>query len=250
MRKTLFLLFSLLLLALLFLPAAAKNTAVIDKAGLLTADEETALQSTLLSPKEDTLFFVVTDYGDEAPTNREIISLCGFSKEDPAVILAVRRSGGEYFYDLYTFGAADKWFTNGDVDDLLDDTAVYGNLKNGRVFDGSAAFLRLANSICINGEKRLAEKEAKKEAGRPLRAVLFGILSAAAVGGGATLGVFLFYRRKIHGEIYPLDRYAKLNLTVSKDIFVGRTVTRVRVQSSSSSGGSSGGFSGGHRGGR
>ena len=62
--------------------------------------------------------------------------------------------------------------------------------------------------------------------------------------------IFLSYRKKRHGESYPLSRYANLQLTESVDHFVGSFVTRVRIQSNSGSsgGGGGGGFSGGSRG--
>ena len=62
--------------------------------------------------------------------------------------------------------------------------------------------------------------------------------------------LFLSYRKKRHGESYPLSRYANLQLTESVDHFVGSFVTRVRIQSNSGSsgGGGGGGFSGGSRG--
>ena len=79
-------------------------------------------------------------------------------------------------------------------------------------------------------------------------AATIGVVVGLLAGGGAVLGVFLYYRKKQHGESYPLDRYAKLQLTEAEDRFVGSFVTRTRVQSSSSGGG--GGSHGGHRGGR
>ena len=80
-------------------------------------------------------------------------------------------------------------------------------------------------------------------------AVILGVVLGALAGGGAVLGVFLYYRKKQHGDSYPLDRYAKLHLTDAQDRFVGSYITRTRVQSNSGGGGG-GGSRGGHRGGR
>ena len=41
------------------------------------------------------------------------------------------------------------------------------------------------------------------------------------------------YKRGLTAPIYPIDSYTRLNLISSNDIFLNRTVTRVRVQSSS-----------------
>ena len=64
--------------------------------------------------------------------------------------------------------------------------------------------------------------------------ILFCVLSGVLAGGFTALGVALSYRRKKRGSSYPLDRYAKLNLTLREDRFVGSFVTRTRIQSNNS----------------
>ena len=64
-----------------------------------------------------------------------------------------------------------------------------------------------------------------------LIAVAAGILVAAFV-----CGIIIYkYKKKLKSPIYPLDRYANLNLNTfaSSDIFIGKSVTRVRVNNSS-----------------
>lgn len=40
------------------------------------------------------------------------------------------------------------------------------------------------------------------------------------------------YKTKLKSPIYPIDRYARLDLNAWRDDFIGSTVTRVRVSSS------------------
>ncbi len=39
------------------------------------------------------------------------------------------------------------------------------------------------------------------------------------------------YKKKLKAPIYPIDKYASLSLSVSRDDFIGSTVTKVRVAS-------------------
>ena len=170
-------------------------------------------------------------------------------ESDSAVVLVVRVVGraADYYYDMYCFGEADEMFSDADVDRILDDPTVYASLKRGLVQEGAPRFF----SLCAEVIEGYYAKLDKAEKMKPLWSVVFGVATGVLVGGGSVLGVVLFYRKRKHGETYPLDRYAKLSLTHREDRFVGSFVTRTRVQSSSSSGGGSGGGGGGgRRGGR
>ncbi len=56
-----------------------------------------------------------------------------------------------------------------------------------------------------------------------------GLLFGALAGGIAALCVFLSYKNKVHGSTYPLEEFSKLNLTASKDNFITKNVTVVRI---------------------
>lgn len=254
MKKTLFFVLTLLLLSACVLPAfaAAPTVKVIDNANRLTAEEEGVLQTALTDSKNDVLYFVVTDASRRTtyPSDQTVINTCGFSNTDAAVVLWIYHDGTQYRYDMYKFGRANDLISKTAVNNILDDSDVYDNLKGGRMAAGARAFLTAAD-----GEyTKAVEKEARREATRVPRSIGVGLLVGAVAGGIAVLIVVIVYHRKQHGEIYPLDRYARLDLTVCQDRFIGSYVTRVRVNnSSSSSGGRSGGgggFSGGHAGGR
>ena len=127
------------------------------------------------------------------------------------------------------------------------DNYFYQNLKGARFEAGIRSFFSLSADVLQDHYEKLAAREARA----PLVAVIVGLIAAAVVGSGSVLGVFLYYRKKRHGETYPLDRYARLQLTAREDRFVGSFVTRTRIQrnNGSRSGGSRSG-GGGRRGGR
>lgn len=230
--------------------AAASPVTVIDACGILSDGERDSV-ATLPDGEavaDGVRYYFVTylsDYAEDYPTNDEVIRICGFSPNEPSVVLVfriyARGNTVSYYYDMYTFNGAEDMISNAKVDEILDDPEVYNNLKAGNAAAGAARFFLLANRACVHHLKMRVPK-----------AILTGVIVGVLVGGGAALTVFLLYRRKRHGESYPLDRYARLSLSSSSDVFVGKSVTRVRVQSSSSSSGgrSGGGHSGGHRGGR
>ena len=49
----------------------------------------------------------------------------------------------------------------------------------------------------------------------------------------AVVIVVVRYKRKLKSPIYPINRYATLSLNACQDNFIGSTVTKVRVSSSS-----------------
>jgi uncharacterized membrane protein YgcG len=120
---------------------------------------------------------------------------------------------------------------------MLDAPDVKSNIKSGRLAAGVEAFAK------------------KTERAMAAPWVLIALISIAAglfVATLACVSVRAKYRMKRRPTNYPLDKYAKMELTDSSDEFITSRVS-VRVVSSSGSGGrSSGGRGGGggHRGGR
>jgi len=255
MKKVLLFTIVLLLLSACALPAfaATPTVKIIDNAGYLTNEEEAGLIGAISGSSSDAIYCIVTVNAYSQPSKSAMFDLCGCSENDAVIALCIYHDGSEYCYYLYTFGPAQKLISDSAVDRILDNNGVYGNIKSGRIAAGSRAFLVAADSEYTAAVKQAEEKAARHEATRVPRAIGVGLLVGAIVGGVAVLIVVIVYRRKQHGEIYPLDRYARLNLTLSQDRFIGSYVTRVRVNNSSSSGsrgGGGGSFSGGGRGGR
>lgn len=257
MKKTLFSLCLMLLLGALICSATAgtAGTVILDKGDLLTETQIASLSALPADPVSDVRFFILTGNGSSYPSDQSVLNLCGLTSNDSAVILYLRHYNNSYYYDLYTFGTAYSYFSNEAVDRLLDDPDVHDNLKSGLLSKGLSAFLTKANDIC----REEAAKEAKKTRTKPIKVVITGIIVGLIGGGVSALAVVLSYRKKQHGESYPLNRFAKLHLTNSTDRFVGSFVTRTRrVKTSSFSGGGGsmgrggggGSSGGGHRGGR
>lgn len=166
----------------------------------------------------------------------------GISPSEDVILLVLYRSSSEWYYDLYTYGAADRRITGAEVDRILDHPDVYDAIKErGDVYSGVSAYLDLA---------------AKAYEGKlypPVGALLLFTLGGASVITAITVGVAVgIYRKKQKRPSYPLDKYASLDLKTEQDVFQGITTSRRRVSSSSSGGGRSGGGGGGagHRGGR
>lgn len=263
MKKTLFLLLSILLLAALLLPASAHAPKVIDKGDLLYEQIEESISAACSCKRYYGVeFYLVTAQAAsyEGP-ERVLRKSCDIGEDDNAVVLLLRcdmeshyteygtKYTGQYYYDMFTYGAAYDIFTDRDVDRILDDPEVYQNLKfpeNGTdIADGVLRF----TSLCQEVIERYHEKELARQKRAPFVALLCGAIVGVLAAGGSMLGVFLFYRRKCRGTSYPLDRYARLHLTHCQDTLVSNYITRVRIQSSGG-GGRSGGGGGGHRGGR
>ena len=64
--------------------------------------------------------------------------------------------------------------------------------------------------------------------------IVIPILAGLAAGAIAVLIVVVDYKKKLKSPIYPLSKYASLDLSLSQDNYLSTSVTRVRVQSSSS----------------
>lgn len=256
MRKTLFFVLVLLLTVPMLLPVCATGYAKIDdRAGFFSGG--TAWNTEALTGTDANRFsyYLLTDLAEDYPSDREVLSRCGITKKDAAVVLAVYRTdSGVYHYDIYTFGAAQDAFSDSDVDEVLDTPGVYNNIKSGEIAAGVKAFLAACGKVearFVAEEEADAERAAEWEANRVPRGIAVTLVVFVIAGGVAMLAVALVYRKKVHGEIYPLDRYAKLRLTKEVDRFVGSYITRVRVNTNNGSSGShGGGGGGGHRGGR
>lgn len=244
MRKSLFFCILLLLFtALLFPASAAEGTAspynikVLDTADFLTENEEAMLAAKTGGSTHGIGFYLVTS--PNRLTATRVNDLCGIDGE-AAVVLVIDGAPGSYYYEMFTFNGADDLFSDGDVDDILDADDVYYNIKRGSLYAGCSAFFDLCRQV-------IAEEIAAQNA-FPWYAVIAGVIGGVLIGGITVLCVFLSYRKKRHGESYPLDRYAGLQLTEQQDRFVGSYVTRVRIQSNSGGGSGGRGFSGGSRG--
>ena len=239
----------LCLVMILTLSAAAESGRVYDPEGMLTDDEASALEARLdeLSAEAGVELYMATYrskgayddfYGDDYCTRVQNI------KGTDAVLLVVTYEYpiDTYFYNMYTYGEANYAVNQKEVDYILDTSDVYDNLKGGEIYEGAEVFFAMSAQAFAG------------RVGAPMALVItisavIALVIALAVCGA----VVAAYKRKKATVDYPLDRYAKLELTHAEDAYVTEHTTRTyspRSSGGGSSGGGRHGGGGGHRGGR
>lgn len=250
LKKTTALLLAVLCLAVcLTLPMAAEGgDRVYDPAGMLNTAEAANLNTLLdsLSKEHGVELYLATyeayDPRDDFYGDDYCVRVRNLKGTD-AVLLVVTYEylNDTYYYNMYTYGEANYAISQKEVNYILDDYDVYDNLKSGYIHDGCEAFFTLS---------------ARAFTGRV--GVSWGIIIVIAAVISLVIafivrsGIVASYRKKKASVDYPLDRYAKLELTHESDAFVREYTTRTYSPRSNGGGGDGGrhGGGGGHRGGR
>lgn len=223
------------------LSASENDSRIYDTAGII--EDESRIESVLsgFESKCGIPIRLVTTVG----SNSYDLSELGFDYGENLIVLEINyyHYTNTYYYYLDTFGDAYNKISDSEVDRILDDRGVYENIKGGRFADGVEAFAKLTSKAYLG---KLQE---------PLLNTVLVSFIIALIIGGVTVGCVVYrYKRKLKAPMYPLDRYARLNLSGDEcsDIFIGSTVSKVRINTSSgrSGGGSRGRSGGGRRGGR
>lgn len=246
----LMLLLAVLCLGLVFSAGAETQERVYDPAGMLLAPQAEKLAVLLdeLSAEYGVELYLATYEADHAYDDFYGDDYCREVKDlnaEDAVLLVVtyERGNSTYYYDMYTYGRANSAISQKEVDYILDTDAVYINIKSGNVMSGAETFFDMS------------AKAYEGRVGAPWSVVIgvsavISLVIALAVCGG----VVASYKKKRASVDYPLDQYAKLDLTLDRDRFVREHTTRTYVPRSNGSGGGGGGSrhggGGGHRGGR
>lgn len=253
-KKLLWMVLMLCLTAVLMLSVSAEKTvkSVDDYAELLTSADEARIGESIREAEAatDCDFYVMTwripsgimeyDYTHRY-TGEMFLRENGLSQSENIVILIISVQGDLFYYDMYTYGDAYGRIQQKEVNYILDHDTVYPALKSGKLADGACAFLTLS-AQGYNGRVGVSY----------WIIAIVALCVALLIGGIACWSVYAAYTKRPRSVDYPLDRYAKLELTAKKDHFAGTFVTR-RVIQSSSGGGGGGSFhggGGGHRGGR
>ena len=251
MKRRIFLTAILVLCLLLgaMLPAGAETypaETVFDRASLLDAAAEQSITSAAQAARERTgcAFLVATHrrsyHSDEYWGEDFLEHYTQYTEDTDLVLLIITLEGRTYYYDLYTYGDAYSKIRGTEVDYILDDDAVYDNIKSGNLEAGVLAFLSLSEQA-YGG--RLG-------ASYLVIGTVCAIISCV-IALIACICVVNAYRMKNRSVDYPLDQFAKLELTDKEDHFAGVFITKRRIASSSGGrGGMSRGGGGGHRGGR
>ena len=246
MKRRLSLIFVITAIFLSFLSlsvsADGESSRIYDGAGII-ADDEARIEKALSDFEAECGIPIrlVTTVGKNSYNLAEL----GFVYGENLIVLEINfyNYTNTYYYYLDTFGDAYDKISDSEVDRILDSAAVYDNIKGGRFADGVEAFAKLT-SRAYRGKLQ-----------EPMWSTVLVSFIIALIIGGVTVGCVVYsYKRKLKAPTYPLDRYARLNLSSSEcsDIFIGSTVSKVRINTSSgrSGGGSRGRSGGGRRGGR
>ena len=235
-RVTLFISMLLLLLLSFSLTASAISDKqnIHDKAGILTDNDEAEINAAIEEfEKNCNVDFVLVTHISSYLDPLEYGSR-------NFIVLEIEYEYGEYYYELYTYGDAYTKIEDSEADRILDNNAVYKNIKGEKFKDGILAFIACTQKAYSGNYQE------------PFWQTLLIAFSIALGVSLAICGAVIYsYKRKLKSASYPLDRYARLDLKKSDDIFLGSRVSRVRINTSSSRGGggrSGGGGGGGSRG--
>ncbi len=250
MRRIGLLVILIALLSAFALPTFAGGASyhVCDRGGLLSDAEEVRLSEFAKVAYEQTGcgFYVDTHrlsrYDDDYYIGTEFLQRQRLSRRDDVILLIITYQDGTYYYDLYLYGNGEQMITQEEANVILDTPGVFYSIKGGELELGIRAFFDAAVSQYQN------------ETVRPnpyLRALPVAAVISAVIALAACMGVKMRYAMKNKSVDYPLDRYAKLELTEKEDVFAGSFITKRTIQSSSGGGSGGGrGGGGGHAGGR
>ncbi len=219
---------------------------VIDKDDRLTDAQEQEINASLAEAREAMgipvcVYVFATNYS-ESYWGEDFLAEYGLSSGTDFVLLVVEYTPFDINYYMYTYGDAYAKINQKEIDYILDDSTVYYHIKDGDPATGICAF---------------AELTAEAYAGRlgvSWALILIGALIIGCIAGGIGVSsISASYKRKNPSQSYPLDRFAKLELTHQSDRVVGKFVTHTVISSGSrpgSGGRPGGGGGGGYRGGR
>ena len=241
-------------LSILVMPVAASSdtgnfqSRVIDSDDNLTAAEEAKIADKLRWAESETdIIFIIAvyDISEGIPSGESVVSDCALDINSDDIVLLIIESGGDgdisdffipgynkHYYEMFTWGVANTVIGDDSVDAILDYAEVYDNIKGGRFANGIIAFTEQTAGFIKSYR----------------RGLIFGIIIFSLVAAAAAIGFVLYtYKKKLKSPIYPTSEYAEMNLTAHSDLFLGKSVTRTKINTSSGGGGRSGG-GGGSRG--
>ena len=223
-----------------------KSEFIYDNAGIFTADEINKLNqkaNEMFAQGQGKVEFYITTVKLPYYEGETFCISHGLSTNSNIVLLVINAfSADELYYDIYTYGDAWNKISDTEIDRIIYNDQVYGNLKSNIAFGGAMAYLELTEIAYF-----------RHLAASPLKIVIISTCISTVIAFVVCACVYYSYKKKQKSTNYPLDRFAKLNLTESQDIFLGHHISKTKIQSSSSSsggrGGSGRGGGGGHRGG-
>ena len=140
-RVTLLLALMLLLSSCVLLPIYAEEAAVVyDYADEFTDEEIAEITATARAKTAEcgAQIVIVTQRTWGYAGEDFLLQHSEYSASDDLILLIIT---AHTYYDLYTYGKADSLIKGTEVDPILDDPDVFYNLKGGKPFDGTMAFI-------------------------------------------------------------------------------------------------------------
>lgn len=249
-----------LLFAALLMVNISAFTYVYDTADLYDSDEETeiSLAAEKVYTESGLLTVVVTDYG--------IYDMLGSlpyysSGAEDMLLLSVDMQAREFEVYQYnaTYGESAFRVSYSESESILD--SIFPDMAGGYYADAALLFIGMSEEYFVNTDSfspdsvgdgyEYIDYPYEEEERSALEYLVMGLLGGAIAGGISVLCVWLSYKRKVHGDTYPLGQFADLSLTENKDTFITKNVIVTRIPDPpQSSGGGGGGFRSGGGGAR
>ena len=151
---------------------------ISDKYDHLTASDESRINSAIREAESEVnaIFLVaVYELGKDIPSGKSIVASFGFDHNIANIVLlvikygvSIETVGGElkeinkHKYEMFTYGDPHRAITNSEVDEILDDEAVYDNLKGGNFAAGAVAFIRGSVSAIHSDTSGLDDESSTK----------------------------------------------------------------------------------------
>lgn len=147
-------------------------------------------------------------------------------KPENVMMIEITREPSEYTYEIHTFGDTSRIKSS---EYNIMNNKVHDAVKSGNIVEACRIFAPLA------------ERAFTGKITNWLKVILISAAIALVITG-IVAGVIIYgYKKKLKSEIYPLSKYANLELTGQSDVLTGTVVTKRRIETSSSSGGGGGG---------
>ena len=219
MKKLLFSLLVILTLCICWsVPSLAADYALIDDADVLTPDEHNELSEMLqtFNQKNDIDIIIVTSFY-RSQTNAEVYG-------DNAVVLSVAVSSRDM--DIVATGGAKDYFSDSNIDAILD--AIEGDMRDDNYADAFRTYIEKCDDRLETGNS--FDSVALMYLGISL---IIGLVVALIV-----TGIMAAKLKSVRSKVGATDyvKHGSLNVTLTRDMFLYRTVNRIAKPKQSSGG--------------
>lgn len=246
MKKIIFSLTCFVTLLCVTFSALAKTPYLVDDEGILTASEAQNIDSALseMSEKYGMDFVIVTSEDFDGKGSQDFaddfFDYGGYRKD--GIILAMSHNLGDVF--ISTTGHGMAVFSDSDVDDIFD--AILPYMADGEYAKSFSLFLSECEGLVYEYENAPVTLEPFLSAEQIVICVIIGII-IGFIGVSVMKSGMKTVRFKPNAKDYMV--FGSLKLTEKYDTFLYRNVSRVRRETSGSSGGNRIGSSGRSHGG-